>query len=238
MSLLITSLRRYPVKSMGGESLASVAITSRGLEGDRAWAVRDASNRLASGKNTTRMVRRDGVFAFHAHTGPDRTVTISGPDGPLGKAGDPAVDAALSTVLAAPVGIAQETDIRHFDSGAVSLIGTATLEWCARELGVDADPRRLRANVVVHTDEPFEEEAWIGRDITAGSVRFHVARRIERCRTIDLAQDGVTSTTPWLKALGATRDVRVAVYCDVLEPGVLSVGDTVSVSSHCSVQLA
>ncbi len=229
MSLLITSLRRYPVKAMGGESLESVAVTARGLDGDRAWAVRDENNRLASGKNTTRMIRRDGVFTFRAHTEPSGAVTISGPDGPIGQAGDPAADAILSSALDAPVRIAPETDIRHFDAGAISLIGTATLDWCASELGVDADPRRLRANIVVHTSEPFEEEGWIGRDITAGPVRLHVARRIERCRTIDLAQDGVVRTTRWLKALGATRDLRVAVYCDVLKHGVISVGDAVSI---------
>lgn len=229
MSVVITSLRRYPVKAMGGESLESVTVTHRGLDGDRAWAVRDANDRLASGKNTTRMIRRDGVFDFRAHTGPDNSVTILGPDGEIGNAGDPHTDAAVSAALNAPVRIAPETDIRHFDAGAISLIGTATLDWCAREFGVDANPRRLRANVVVDTSEPFEEEAWIGSDIMAGAVRLHVVRRIERCRTIDLAQDGVAGTTPWLKALGAARDLRLAVYCDVRAPGVLSVGDLVSV---------
>ena len=229
MSLLITSLRRYPVKAMGGERLKSVEITTRGLDGDRAWAVRDDNDRLASGKNTTRMIRRDAVFDYRARTEPGGAVTISGPDGEIGLAGDPAVDAILSSALAAPVRVASESDVRHFDAGAISLIGTATLDWCARELGVDADPRRLRANIVVHTVEPFEEEGWIGRDIAVGPVRLHVARRIERCRTIDLPQDGVTGPTPWLKALGAARDLRVAVYCDVLETGVLSVGDGMSV---------
>ena len=43
--------------------------------------------------------------------------------------------------------------------------------------------------------------------------------------TIDLAQDGVASSTRWLTALGASRDLRVAVYCDVATPGTLAVGD-------------
>ncbi len=37
----VAAIARYPVKSMGGESLHSVALHDRGIAGDRAWAVRD-----------------------------------------------------------------------------------------------------------------------------------------------------------------------------------------------------
>lgn len=48
---MITQLIRYPVKSMGGESLTHATVTSRGFEGDRAWAVvDDESGFVASAK--------------------------------------------------------------------------------------------------------------------------------------------------------------------------------------------
>ncbi len=122
-----------------------------------------------------------------------------------------------------------ENGTSHFDAGAVSLVGTATLEWCARELGVDADRRRLRTNVIVETAEPFEEEGWVGHEVAIGDVRLSVVERVERCRTIDLAQDGVATTTPWLKALASGRELCVAVYADVVDPGSLAVGDVVAV---------
>lgn len=93
-------------------------------------------------------------------------------------------------------------------------------------LGVDADPRRLRVNLVLDTHEPFEEEALTG-PVTIGSVRLRPVERIERCRTIDLAQDGATGSTKWLKALGVDRDLMLGVYLDVAEPGEIAVGDVV-----------
>jgi hypothetical protein len=138
--------------------------------------------------------------------------------------GDGELDAHLSTAMGAQVAVAPETDVPHFDEGSVSLIGTATLQWCAHEFGVDADPRRLRANIVVQTGQPFEEESWEG-DISIGSAVLRPAGRIERCRTIDLPQDEVAERTRWLKPLGQKRDMRVAIYLDVSTPGVISVGD-------------
>ncbi len=222
----VVSIRRYPVKSMAGESLESVELDARGLIGDRGWAVRDADSRLASGKNTKRMVRRDAVFSYAART-LDGAVLVS--DGATERpAGDPYLDAALAEAMDADVALAPESDVPHFDDGSVSLIGTATLDWCARELDVDADPRRLRVNLVVETDEPFVEETWFGRNLSIGSAVLEPVERIERCRTIDLPQDGVADRTRWLKALGAQRDMRVAVYCDVATSGVLAVGDAVT----------
>ena len=38
------------------------------------------------------------------------------------------------------------------DAGQVSLVGTASLDWCREHLGVDADRRRIRPNLVVETE--------------------------------------------------------------------------------------
>ncbi len=51
----VSSLWRYPVKSMAGEELETVEVTDRGLNGDRAYALVDAStHKVGSAKNVKR----------------------------------------------------------------------------------------------------------------------------------------------------------------------------------------
>jgi len=57
----VKALWRFPVKSMQGEQLEDLHITSRGVVGDRAWALRDLENRrIASAKKFV------GLLKFHA----------------------------------------------------------------------------------------------------------------------------------------------------------------------------
>jgi uncharacterized protein len=232
----VLEIRRYPVKSMGGEALDRVDLDARGLVGDRAYAVVDGDGRFAAGKDSRRFRRRDEVFRYGAVTASDGTVRVGREDARRSDrwaAGDAALDEELSGRFGDPVQVLLENGTSHFDARSVSLVGTATLEWCARELGVDADRRRLRTNLIVETAEPFEEEGWVDHEVAIGpvgrSVRLAVVERVERCRTIDLAQDGVPTRTPWLKALGGARELCVAVYADVVAPGSIAVGDTVTV---------
>jgi hypothetical protein len=57
----VKALWRFPVKSMQGEQLEDLHITSRGAVGDRAWALRDLENRrIATAKKFV------GLLKFHA----------------------------------------------------------------------------------------------------------------------------------------------------------------------------
>jgi uncharacterized protein len=223
----VCALRRYPVKCLGGESADELELDGRGVAGDRWYAVQDADGHLASGKSTRRFRRRDGAFDYTAAT-VGEAVRVSGPGGSW-LVGDPDLDTALSERLGLPVRLASESEVPHQDGGAVSLVGTATLDWFAREWGVDAEPRRLRTNVVVDTSAPFVEETWVGRHVRVGSGVLRVVERIPRCRTIDVPQDGVEPQVRWLTRLSQERDMCAGVYADVLTPGWMAVGDVVRV---------
>ncbi|WP_062305550.1 MOSC domain-containing protein [Demequina subtropica] len=224
----IVSLHRFPVKALGGESPSSVEVDARGLVGDRALAVVDADGLYAAGKRGSRWRPIEPVLAYAAAMTDDAVVVSHGER--TWVAGGAALDAELSGAAGEPLRIVPETpgERPHFDSSPVSLVGTATLDWCRSELGADADPRRLRVNIVVETDEPFVEETWLGSRLSLGGVVLELTKRNERCRVIDLAQNGVEQTTRWLKPLGERRDACVAVYARVVEPGRVSVGDRVA----------
>ena len=227
MPLQVVALRRYPVKAMGGESLDLAQVDERGLLGDRWFAVVDADGRFATGKSSRRFRRHDEIFDYAAVTTLTGGVVVRYAD-QAWPVGDPALDAHLSERFGEPVRVLAEAGVPHYDAAPVSIVGTATLDWLASHTEQPADARRLRANVVVSTDEPFVEETWVGTRLAVGGVRLRVTERVERCRMVDLDQDGARAEAPWLTLLGAERELCAAVYAEVVTPGLLRVGQACS----------
>jgi uncharacterized protein len=100
---VVSALFRYPVKSMLGEKLSELTLTTNGTLGDRAWAVREASGRIATAKKWPAML---GLHAsYDSPPRPDELapVTVAFPDGSTVHAGDPDASARLSEVLGRPV---------------------------------------------------------------------------------------------------------------------------------------
>ncbi len=98
----VVAIRRYPVKSMGGEALDRAEIDDRGLIGDRWFAVEDQDGHFASGKRTRRFRRRDQVFNYRASTEGDGKITVSG-NGGSWIVGHAALDDELSRVMGTAV---------------------------------------------------------------------------------------------------------------------------------------
>ena len=217
----VVALRRYPVKAMGGEALETVVLDRRGLAWDRWYAVVDAEGRFASGKSSSHFRRRDAVFQYAAAV-VDGVVTVTRGDRQW-LAGDPQLDAHLSGAMGDEVRVLPEGGISHQDDSPLTIIGTASLRWCAERFGDTADPRRPRMNIVVETDEPFVEQHW--REVAVGGTRLQVVGAVPRCRMLDIEQDGVRPTTPWLQPLARERDMELGAYAEVAAPGAISVGD-------------
>lgn len=97
----VTALWRYPVKSLGGEQVEQVDIGSRGLHGDRLWAVRDLARDVTA--TARRIPALLGATARYAQPiGPDAgpgnapEVEITFPDGSVVSSSDPDVHKKLS----------------------------------------------------------------------------------------------------------------------------------------------
>ncbi len=93
----VAGLWRYPVKSMAGEQVESIDLDAGGVAGDRRWAVRDLeTGRLASAKKPRPF---GGLLDWAARITDDGSVEVTSPDGDRWMAGDPGLDAALSTAF-------------------------------------------------------------------------------------------------------------------------------------------
>ncbi len=245
----VEQIWRYPVKSLRGELLDSAVIEPRGLVGDRLWAVRDgADGKLGSGKNTRRFRRFPGpaLLAFAAQYPvepaagmPERIEppVVVTPDGLRHPVGDGSADRFFQQECGiATLSVARESEVNHFDEEPVSLIGTATLRWVEEQLpGIASDARRFRPNLVVRTDEPFAEEAWVGRTVRIGegddAVELEFSHVLERCVMTTMQQADLPPALGMLKMLARREDqpLRLAVVGAPTRPGTIHVGDPVFV---------
>jgi uncharacterized protein len=126
------------------------------------------------------------------------------------------------------------------DFAALHLITTATLDRIAglSPRGV-ADPERYRPNVIIGTAaDGFAENDWLDRYLAVGDdLILRVIARTPRCAVPTLAHGPLPRDTDALRVLarhnrlapmtGADPEPCAGVYAEVLNPGRISLGDSV-----------
>ena len=249
----VAAVRRYPVKSLAGESLESARVEGRGLAADRAWAVREPDGKLGSGKSTRRFRRMEGLMLLSAACDGDLPV-ISFPDGRRIRGDDDEVHAALTAYVGRPVRLEPEGEVSHFDDGPVHLVTTSGLRAMAEAHGGPVDVRHFRPNLVVDTGaaEGYPEDDWLGRRLTVGGVELEIVAPMPRCVMVTMAQVGVAADRDLLgtvtdahpgkppagttgsgatgsgaSGVGASGVGDFGVLAEVRRPGRLALGDPV-----------
>ncbi len=188
----VAELWRFPVKSMQGAAVESIAVDATGADGDREWGVVDpAAGRVLSAKRWP-----DLLLASATRDDATGSVVVTLPDGRDHEAGDPATDAALSDWLDHPVALARAGDDalpfemhtdptddasdvfewpgppgRWVDLAQAHLLTTASLR-AAAALHPDGawDVRRFRPLALLDVEgDGFVEDGWIG---AAGQARW------------------------------------------------------------------
>ncbi|HUQ48188.1 MAG TPA: MOSC N-terminal beta barrel domain-containing protein [Gemmatimonadaceae bacterium] len=228
----IVSLFRYPVKSMTSESLDTVEVGWNGLAGDRRWAfVRDGIVNNGFPWMTIRQ-RADMWHYKPRFVEPDRPdVSRTMVTTPSGQELD-VVDPALAAQLGDGVSLIRQTR-GIFDTFPLSLISTRTIEGLSALTGMPLQPRRFRPNILVETfdDAEFPEDYWVGSILSFGDMKMRVDKRDKRCVVTNVDPDSTERDPVVLRTIQGSRDSCLGVYGTTVQPGRLSVGDSVTVES-------
>lgn len=143
----------------------------------------------------------------------------------------------LSDIAGEPVDLVRADDPGGgLDEAPVTLLSEESVADVTRHASIAGiDMRRFRMLLNISGVEAYEEESWRARDVRVGSALLHVHGPVPRCLAITRNPDSGSSDLHTLhfiaKARGRQpndfgRGLNMGVYAVVVEPGVVTVGDT------------
>jgi uncharacterized protein len=237
MSANVTALWRYPVSSMAGERLDVAPLDASGVIGDRVWGVIDrTSDRIASPGREKHFVRVPHGYARLTSSG---AVEISAQGQRWAATDDEAALDELSHLFGFPPQLKPFAPAgadgfkARYDRAPIHLLTTASLRSLRQDLpGSVIDERRFRPNIVVEwPDEamPVPEHDWIGREIRIGEVTLRGREPCGRCGFVTIEQAGLPLDVEVLRTVVRRHERNFGIYCDVLSPGRIRLGDAVTV---------
>lgn len=228
----VLELWRYPVKSLQGELLQTADLGAQGVEGDRRYAIFDASTGLGlTGRRVPELLFGS---ARYSASGSVEIVLPSGEVAPD--------DAALSAWLGRDV-VLRSTDeevSRRYESpddfendadwdpfegatGSFRDSEVAVLSLVSEGTLLGWDRRRFRPNILL--SDSGENDLVGGRAALGGSV-VDVVKTLGRCVMVTRPQpDGIDKDLDVLRTIHRERGGRLAVGAGVVVGGSVSVGD-------------
>lgn len=269
----VQQLYRYPVKSMGGEAIRTAVLGKLGIEGDRAWALRDEeTGHMTGGKRIPALMR------FSARTSGD-AAEITLPDGTTVSTAAADASEVVSNALGRKVSLqalrppedldfyrqratppddvegylrelfARAPDeplpdmrkfpkeIFRFSSPPGSFVDVAPL-MVMSQAGLDHlqaraprsrfDVRRFRPSFLVDDargDGAIPEYDWTGRRVRVGGAVLEITTDCPRCVMATVGFADLPKDPKVMRTIVAEAGGSLGVYANVLEPGMVSVGD-------------
>jgi uncharacterized protein YcbX len=150
---------------------------------------------------------------------------------------------ALSAYVGRPVRLARtEREGDGVDRGRLAgatLVSTASLDALRDAAGESrpVDGRRFRMTIGIEGVEPHAEDGWIGSEVRVGGATVAVREHVGRCAVTTLDPDRGVRDLDTLGTIAAYRGevqtrepIPFGVWCEVVEPGPVAVGDPVELA--------
>jgi uncharacterized protein YcbX len=252
----VTALYRYPIKGLSPEPMQALELSrDGGVAHDRTYALAlgtthfERENPTPLDKGNFLMLRVNEELAqLDTHLDPETSVlTVQVGDG-KGLLADLSTKAGRSEVesfFTSFAGAKTRGSIRLVDAPnhkftdvsvlsptmmrAISVINQETVRVLEGVVGRDIHPLRFRANVYIDGLEAGAELGWVDREVRIGPMRFRCALRTRRCAAIDVNPITAKRDEHLPKAIMKHfGHPDLGVYLEVLEDGMLTVGDAVA----------
>jgi uncharacterized protein len=254
MGAFVTGLATTAVKGTRLRAVDRIELDENGARGNRRFYVIDERDRLINGKVTGELqtivadyteaeqhlaltfadggvvegqIQHDGWVRtrFFSQTAEARVVI-----GPWSEA--------LSACVGRPVRLVQTSSaVDRGRRGAASVISRASLARLAQAADQDEiDARRFRMLIEIDGVEAHAEDRWVGSRVAVGEAVLAIHGHVGRCLITSRDPDTGVVDLPTLDALGSyrrelesTEPLPFGIYGEVIRPGVVRVGDVVSV---------
>jgi len=254
LPLTVSQLAIAPVKGMRLQRSTEIQLGHHGVIGDREFFIVDDHGKLLqTGRNP-------GLLRIEPSWEPARNLlTLRFPDGSVvqdapgpgtaavtrmydgreipGRVIPGPLSAALSSYLGQSVHLFKRAaDHLGSDDCPVTLMSEASLHALATEFsGTVPDSRRFRMTITVTGADAWAEHGWSGQQVAIGDITLRVLEPVPRCVVTTRNPESGATDARILHALARLRgkdDITFGVWCEILQPGHIQLGDLVVPSSQ------
>jgi uncharacterized protein YcbX len=249
----VTRLSITPVKGLSLHHPDSIDLTTQGAVGDRLFYLLDDQGRLQSctrnpglygleaayDRDTRRLGVTRGDQVLHAGViepgMPVDTDMSGGRTITSDVVADPVWSTLFSDIVGKRVHLIQARG-SAYDVRPVTLLGSGSVTELACHAGLaEIDSRRFRMLIEFTGGDPHIEDAWDGMLLQIGAALLRGGGPVQRCAATTRHPDSGSVDLQTLRLITGYRGrqdsafglgANFGVYADVVEPGTISVGDS------------
>ena len=251
--IAVTALSITPIKAMRLRPVDVIELDEYGARGDRCFYVVDERGRMVNGKQFPQL---QTITADHDPAAGE--LTLSFPDGRTAQGrveyGEPVTtrfyrrndeatelrgpwSSELSAFIGHPLRIvAARTGVDRGRRGGASIVSRASVGRLAHAAARESvDARRFRMLIEIEGVAAHAEDRWVGRRVRVGESLLTMHGHVGRCLITTRDPDTAETDLPTLDVLRSyrggetsTEPLPFGIYGEVLEGGVVRLGDPVS----------